>query len=116
MNSYSPLALVSVVASKIAIGVEQVDAHAFEQHLRIVEVAIRSGVGVDPAADRAGRLLAEVVLNRVDAGRDVDAGEDAEHTGDVVRVSRRRCRPARRRRSSRSADVREPGKSPAQGR
>ena len=50
---------------KLPLRVEQVDPHAFEQNLGIVEVAVLVRVGMHAAADRAGQQFAEVVFHAV---------------------------------------------------
>ena len=61
---------------EVAVGVEQFDRHACEQDLRIVEIAVLVLVGVHATADRGRRLFAEVVLNAVLIGAEVDAGDE----------------------------------------
>ena len=50
---------------EVALRVAQLDDDAFEQDFGLVEVAVLVLVGVHAAADRGGRLLAEVVLDAV---------------------------------------------------
>ena len=78
VNSYSPLALVSVERMKLPAASKQIDPHAFEQNFRFVEVAIFVLVGMHSAADRAGQQLAEVVFHRMIAEVEYRA-EDAIH-------------------------------------
>ena len=47
VNEYSPSAFGERRGNDIAGRVQQIDPHAFEQQLGIVEVALGSGVGMD---------------------------------------------------------------------
>ena len=76
----------------LPLAVEQVDLHAFEHVVRIVEVAVGAVVGVDAAADRAGQQLAEVVFDArvAPVDRDLaDAVARRRNVGHAAQVARR---------------------------
>ena len=89
VNSYSPLALVSVVAMTLPAASSKSIRTPASMMSRIVEVAILVLVGMHAAADRAGQQLAEVVLDRVVAPVEHDLADE------VVRRRRRRCAAGR---------------------
>ena len=70
--------------NQVPIGIEQLDHDACEQQIRMVEVAVLIEIDVHAAGDRGGKLLAEVVLDGVEIGDDVDAREDAVHARHIV--------------------------------
>ena len=76
----------------VAVAVEQVDLHAFEHVVRIVEVAVGPVIGVDAAGDRAGQQLAEVVLDAHLAPVDHDLADHVarrRNVGHAAQVARR---------------------------
>ena len=83
VNSYSPLASVSVVASTLPCRIEQIDLHAFEQDFGIVEIAVRVRACLNAAADRAGQQLAEVVVQRMIAVVEHRAGDAVDSSAAV---------------------------------
>ena len=104
-------------ARVVAAAVEQLHHHAADAFFRpAIEHAVVVAVVIDVARKHHADLLAEVVLNRVETRRDVDAGEDAVHARHIVLRAAGRADPLAAVVVFASADARGPDRWPARGR